>query len=122
MNIINTASNSQQPMWTNGINSRAIEQHELEGQQQLVNSSVLPVNETARIHLETLGVVYGEPVDGDPLFVHVTLPEGWKKRAATSHSMWRANCWIITTMWWQTYFTRLHITTGVQTLQLCENQ
>ena len=65
-----------------------IEQQESRGQRELVNSDVLP----AEIHgerqtLENAGVIFGEPVEGDPLFINVTLPDGWKKWA-TGHSMW----------------------------------
>lgn len=64
-----------------------IERQEAVGQHELVNSDALP----AEIHgdrsvLEAAGVVFGELVKDDPLFVNVTLPEGWKK-VATDHSM-----------------------------------
>ena len=64
-----------------------IERQEAVGQYELVNSDVLP----SEIHgdksiLEAAGVVFGEPVEGDPLFTNVTLPEGWRK-VATDHSM-----------------------------------
>ena len=37
--------------------------------------------------LEARGVVRGGLVDGDPLFTHCTLPEGWSIQP-TDHSMW----------------------------------
>ena len=66
----------------------SIEQQESRGQRELVNSDVLP----AEIHgdrqkLENAGVIFGEPVEDDPLFINATLPDGWKKQA-TDHSMW----------------------------------
>ena len=66
-----------------------IEDMEDEGQQELVNSSVLPADmqDDTRKVLEAAGVVFGAPVGGDPMFLHVTLPGGWKKRP-TDHSMW----------------------------------
>jgi hypothetical protein len=37
--------------------------------------------------LRAWGFTLGKPVDGDPLFIHVTLPPGWKKKGS-SHAMW----------------------------------
>lgn len=68
--------------------SGAIEAQEAAGQQSFVNSDTLPcqMSADARLGLETAGVVFGNPVPGDDLFVYVTLPEGWTK-SGTSHSM-----------------------------------
>lgn len=74
---------------------------EAAGQAQLVHSDVLPadapwadigVGLTRRRRegeptLEDLGFIKGDPVDGDPLFVHATLPEGWT-RQGSEHAMW----------------------------------
>jgi hypothetical protein len=62
---------------------------EARGQRELVESDVLPsdIEEVDRKALEAAGVVFGEKVDGDPLFTKVTFPKGWTKRA-TGHSMW----------------------------------
>jgi len=49
------------------------------GQQQLVNSDVLPAHGNWD-QLTELGIVRGESVQGDDLFVHATLPDGWKKK------------------------------------------
>jgi hypothetical protein len=59
------------------------------GQSGLVNSNTLPSDMSAegRQVLEQAGVVFGDPVPGDDMFVNVNLPEGWRK-VATSHSMW----------------------------------
>lgn len=69
--------------------SNAIERQEAQGQRELVQSEVLPSDCSAsdRSALESAGVVFGEPVPGDDLFVYVTLPAGWKK-VRTNHSMW----------------------------------
>lgn len=71
-----------------------IEKMEATGQQQLVESAVLPADDLYGAGssggwsaLEAMGIVRGEPVEGDPLFVYATLPEGWTKRAM-DHSMW----------------------------------
>lgn len=66
----------------------AIERQEARGQRELVQSEVLPADcrPNCRAALEKAGVVFGAPVDGDPLFVHATLPAGWKKQA-TEHAM-----------------------------------
>lgn len=59
------------------------------GQSSLVNSSKLPseMSTEDRQVLEQAGVVFGDSVPGDDMFVYVNLPEGWHK-VATSHSMW----------------------------------
>lgn len=66
-----------------------IERQEKQGQQQLVNSELLPVrvNSGDRSTLEKDGVVFGEPLDGDPMFCKCTLPKGWEKRGS-DHDMW----------------------------------
>lgn len=72
-----------------GGSSESIEASEKQGQQQLVKSDVLPVdmNPKDRAALESFGVVFGDPVPGDNLFVYATLPAGWKK-VPTNHDMW----------------------------------
>jgi hypothetical protein len=67
-----------------GNPSDAIVASEKRGQNNLVNSDVLP-KRCDRAKLEGMGVVFGE--DFDDLFVHVTLPDGWQK-VATTHDMW----------------------------------
>lgn len=61
----------------------SIERQESAGQAELCRTEVLP-KECPRAELEKFGVVFGD--DHDDLFVNVTLPAGWKKRA-TDHSM-----------------------------------
>lgn len=61
-----------------------IEQQEAQGQQNLVQSTTLPINGDWEV-LERWGVVKGEPID--QLFCHCTLPDGWTK-APTDHSLW----------------------------------
>jgi hypothetical protein len=66
----------------------AIEAQEARGQRELVQSSVLPADmRDQRPALEALGFKFGEPVDGDPLFINAELPPGWSK-APTDHAMW----------------------------------
>ncbi len=69
--------------------SNAILKQEAQGQCQLVNSDTLPteMGVTDRTALESAGVKFGEPVNGDPIFTYVELPNGWKK-VPTDHSMW----------------------------------
>lgn len=69
--------------------SGAIERQEADGQRELVNAAVLPVNgiEKMRHMIEANGGSIGKPVSGDPIFVNVVLPTGWTK-VATDHSMW----------------------------------
>lgn len=63
---------------------------EAAGQRQLVASTKLPAKasgfntsygEDGWAEFEALGFRKGEPVEGDPLFVEATLPEGWSKQA-----------------------------------------
>lgn len=69
--------------------SGAIERQEARGQRDLVASDVLPteIDPRSKAALEAAGVVFGEAVEGDPLFSYVTLPAGWKK-SGTDHAMW----------------------------------
>lgn len=72
-----------------GGSGREIEASEARGQEELVRSEVLPsrMSFADRKALVASGVVFGDQVDGDLLFIHVTLPPGWEKRG-TSHAMW----------------------------------
>lgn len=87
--ITNTARTEAHPEWCLGGNPGAIEAQEASGQDQLVNSNVLPTKcpQADRKILEAAGIKFGEPHKGDPLFCTAVLPKGWKKRA-TDHTMW----------------------------------
>lgn len=62
-----------------------IEQQEAMGQAALVGTrDILPIK-CPRKELEALGFVFGET--SDDLFINVTFPNGWSKKA-TDHSMW----------------------------------
>jgi hypothetical protein len=61
-----------------------IEAQEAAGQSEFCATDVLP-KECPRKELESFGVKFG--ADHDDLFVNVTLPAGWKKKA-TDHSMY----------------------------------
>lgn len=64
-----------------------IEASEARGQAQLVASDDLPIDMgglSPELVAEKTGIQFGEPIN--ELFVAVTLPEGWSKRA-TDHSM-----------------------------------
>jgi hypothetical protein len=69
--------------------SGAIEHQEAQGQRSFVASETLPsdIREEYRKVLEAAGVKFIGPVEDDPLFQYVELPEGWKKEP-TDHSMW----------------------------------
>lgn len=56
-----------------------IENQEREGAREFRANDTLPIqcNGCTREQFEAMGIVFGEPVD--ELFVHVQLPEGWKK-------------------------------------------
>lgn len=66
-----------------------VEEQEKRGQTSFVNSDTLPtdVYPADKAKLEEWGVVFGDVVEGDPIFTHATLPEGWKK-VPTDHDMW----------------------------------
>jgi hypothetical protein len=65
-----------------------IAEMEAAGQAQLVQSTKLPaeLSYSTREDFEALGFVFGDLVDGDPLFREMKLPAGWSKRA-TDHDM-----------------------------------
>ncbi len=88
-NIINTSEEEVRSEYLFGGNSNAIEQQEVRGQKQLVNSEQLPVicSDEDKKKLEQMGIVFGEPLQDDRLFCDATLPEGWKKEVA-NHAMW----------------------------------
>ena len=69
--------------------SATIERQESMGQSSFVGSDTLPTRflYSAKEDLESMGVKFLGPVEGDELFQYVQLPEGWQKKA-TSHSMW----------------------------------
>lgn len=62
-----------------------IEHQEAMGQAALVGTRDVLPKECPREQLEKLGFVFGK--DSDDLFVNVTIPAGWNKKA-TDHSMW----------------------------------
>ena len=65
-----------------------IVKQEATGQQQLTESDTLPTDmDEYREVFEKMGIVFGEPVEGDPMFTYCTLPSGWKKKA-TNHPLW----------------------------------
>jgi hypothetical protein len=70
-----------------GSPGAAIVASEKAGQRQLVASAVMPAQMGNRAGYEALGFVFGEPVEGDSLFVHCTLPDGWTKQGS-DHDMW----------------------------------
>lgn len=71
--------------------SESIEASEQRGQDQLVNSEVIPTDGSTldkdRAALEELGFELGEPDKDDPLFREAKLPPGWK-REGSDHAMW----------------------------------
>ena len=64
-----------------------IEAQEARGQSQLVNSEQMPTECRDKEVMESWGVKFGEPTEGDDIFCQATLPEGWKKEPS-DHSMW----------------------------------
>lgn len=77
------------------MGERGILEQERNGQIELLNSDALPAqcsgpsltSTVNRKVLEEAGVVFGEPLANDPLFIAALLPDGWRKEA-TQHSMW----------------------------------
>lgn len=66
-----------------------IEDMEKRGQQQVAaaGGTKLPTEGSDNPAWAKMGVVFGEPVEGDPLFRDATVPQGWRVKA-TGHSMW----------------------------------
>ena len=89
MSQVTNTSLTPSPEWLSGGNPNAILQQEAQGQNEFVNSAVLPkkINGGNRAEFEAIGIVFHDPVEGDPLFINCTLPQGWTKQK-TDHSMW----------------------------------
>lgn len=64
-----------------------IERSEAAGQRQLVTSSQLPSEGLTAEQAKARGIAIKGTSSGDPLFVDVTLPDGWKVQP-TDHAMW----------------------------------
>lgn len=63
---------------------------ERSGQTELVLSDLLPTGlgfDESDADYEALGFVFGDVVDGDPLFRKAKLPDGWT-REGSDHAMW----------------------------------
>lgn len=87
MSITNTSKDHGAAMFL-AIGADAIHIQEERGQSELVRSELLPSDMSPnREAYEALGFVFGEPAEGDPMFVRAALPAGWSKRR-TDHSMW----------------------------------
>jgi hypothetical protein len=71
-----------------GGTGRYVEEMESAGQRQVVNSDRLPtqMDDRSRKGLLELGFVLGDPDPADPLFMPVTLPDGWG-RQGSDHAM-----------------------------------
>lgn len=86
-------SNTPEREWLFGGNPHAIENQEVEGQKELIESLQLPrvcnhphgTNASEQYH--KMGIEVFTSSKGDDLFMGVKLPEGWKKQS-TDHSMW----------------------------------
>ena len=85
--ITNTSVQEVNTSWLFGGSPDAIEAQEARGQNELIESTQLPIEVNGKEELESLGVVFGSQMENDPLFCEATLPNGWKKRA-TDHPMW----------------------------------
>jgi hypothetical protein len=69
-----------------GVGTGEVEAMEKAGQQQLVNSALLPTKGSDNPEFLRLGFTFGEPLADDPMFRPATLPAGWRK-AGTDHDM-----------------------------------
>ena len=68
----------------------AIERSEARGQQEFIESDVLPqkLSEGSTVEdFEALGFEFHGPVPDDDLFQYVTLPDGWSRKGS-DHNMW----------------------------------
>lgn len=67
---------------------QSIEDMEARGQHELIRQKTkLPADGSESPAWAKLGIVFGPPVEGDPLFREVKLPVGWALKA-TDHAMW----------------------------------
>lgn len=58
----------------------AIQRQEEDGQRQLIGSNVIPTDTgCSDADLQALGFELGTVVDGDPMFRHAVIPDGWTK-------------------------------------------
>ena len=64
-----------------------IEGQEAAAQVDACQSDTLPNQGSDDPAWAKMGIVFGEVVEGDSLFRHCTMPNGWKK-VPTDHSMW----------------------------------
>ena len=83
----NTAKEAEDNPFSARMGALNIEAQVAQGQRDIVHSDTLPTQFRDRGALERAGVIFGDPVPGDPLFCFCTLPNGWKK-VATDYSMW----------------------------------
>ena len=87
-----TNTSAQEPLLNLFASMGGIENQERQGQQEIIDSCQLPSRWNTRgtdtkKQYKLMGIkVIGES-EGDPLFLDVVLPKGWKKEH-TSHSMW----------------------------------
>lgn len=93
MKKITNTSKTSHLEWLMGGNPNAIEAQEAQGQQELVESSQLPLRcnyprdfNVIKQYLK-MGIDVVENSKEDDLFIDVKLPEGWKLES-TDHSMW----------------------------------
>jgi hypothetical protein len=84
--IRNTAEMDPLERLITAMDRGGIEASEARGQRELAASSQLPADGMKNMPSD-LGIVVNGPSDGDPLFVNVTLPDGWTIKP-TDHSMW----------------------------------
>jgi hypothetical protein len=59
-----------------------IEAQEAKGQRELVRYTELPTRFHNRADFERLGFTFGAPVEGDSLFLKVTIPPGWTSQGS----------------------------------------
>lgn len=96
--VTNTTAEAQRdPLATMAkmVCGAGIEGSERAGQAELLHSDQLPIPNVSGLsrlgdemeQFQRLGFTFGAPVEGDDLFVHATLPEGWK-REGSDHAMW----------------------------------
>lgn len=91
---IKNTSRTPNPEWLMGANPDAIIRQEKQGQQELVNSTQLPLKlndrdktDTALVEYAKMGIIVTGWTKVDELFGTFILPKGWKK-VATDHDMY----------------------------------
>jgi hypothetical protein len=70
-----------------------IENMERAGGRAMLTATTLPTDGSEKPEVQALGIKWGDPVEGDPIFRHAELPDGWTKTPGDNpHGYWTNIC------------------------------